>query len=101
MPTGLKRSLFALCGLAFAGMTIGILLFGTAGAPSGEEHELIKQLREFARPQEMGSRPESTLCLMGVRSMWIWNKADKQARVAVLMIAGTILVAGTYLITQV
>lgn len=33
--------------------------------------------------------------------MWIWNKADKQAKVALLMIAGAMLVAGAYLIIQV
>jgi len=50
MPTGLKRPLFALCALVFIGMTIGVFLFGSAGTPSADEHELIKQLREFARP---------------------------------------------------
>ncbi|MGX1201243.1 hypothetical protein [Marinobacter sp. MBR-105] len=50
MPARLKQALFALYALAFVGMTLGILLFGSAGTPSADEHGLIKQLREFARP---------------------------------------------------
>lgn len=50
MSPALKRSLIILCSLVFFGMVAGILLFGSGGMPSAEEHELIRQLREFARP---------------------------------------------------
>jgi hypothetical protein len=50
MSPALKRSLIILCSLVFVGMAIGILMFGSSGMPGAEEHELIRQLREFARP---------------------------------------------------